>query len=100
MPWATSMRKPSTPRSNQKRRIEANSARTSWLSQLRSGCSGAKRWRYHWHGYHGDPQRTAERFRDGELRTGDVGFVHDGEVFFVGRADGPHLGRRAQRVRR
>ncbi|MFG2558606.1 AMP-binding protein [Streptomyces sp. NPDC048496] len=37
--------------------------------------------------YHGDPQRTAERFRDGALHTGDLGFVHDGEVFFVGRAD-------------
>jgi fatty-acyl-CoA synthase len=38
-------------------------------------------------GYHGDPRRTADRFRGGELRTGDLGFVHGGEVFFVGRAD-------------
>ncbi|GFH36380.1 AMP-binding protein [Streptomyces pacificus] len=37
--------------------------------------------------YHGDPRRTAERFRDGALHTGDLGFVHDGEVFVVGRAD-------------
>ncbi|MEU4996435.1 AMP-binding protein [Streptomyces sp. NPDC021622] len=38
-------------------------------------------------GYHADPERTAERFRDGVLRTGDHGFVRDGEVYFVGRAD-------------
>jgi fatty-acyl-CoA synthase len=38
-------------------------------------------------GYFGDPQRTAERFADGRLRTGDLGFVHGGEVFLVGRAD-------------
>ncbi|MBT1188139.1 fatty acyl-AMP ligase [Streptomyces sp. CJ_13] len=38
-------------------------------------------------GYHGDPERSAERFRDGFLHTGDLGFVHDGEVYFVGRAD-------------
>ena len=47
MPCATSMRKPSTPRSSQNRRTESNSARTSGLSQLRSGCSGANRCRYH-----------------------------------------------------
>ncbi|MBQ1121042.1 AMP-binding protein [Streptomyces sp. B15] len=38
-------------------------------------------------GYLGDPERTAERFRDGVLHTGDLGFVHKGEVYFVGRAD-------------
>lgn len=38
-------------------------------------------------GYYGDAERTAERFRDGRLHTGDLGFVHDGEVFLVGRAD-------------
>ena len=44
---ATSMRKPSTPRSNQNRRMSSNSARTSVLSQLRSGCLGSNRCRYH-----------------------------------------------------
>ena len=48
--WATSIRKPSTPRSSQNSRIASNSARTSGLDQLRSGCSGAKTWRYHWPG--------------------------------------------------
>ncbi|MFI9724374.1 AMP-binding protein [Streptomyces sp. NPDC052396] len=38
-------------------------------------------------GYHGDPGRTSETFRDGALHTGDLGFVHDSEVYFVGRAD-------------
>ena len=37
-PCATSTRKPSTPRSSQKRRIDSNSARTSGCSQLKSGC--------------------------------------------------------------
>ncbi|SIM48153.1 Uncharacterised protein [Mycobacteroides abscessus subsp. abscessus] len=41
------MRKPSTPRSDQKRRVVRKSARTSGLSQFRSGCSGAKLCRYH-----------------------------------------------------
>ncbi|TDB90323.1 AMP-binding enzyme [Actinomadura sp. KC216] len=38
-------------------------------------------------GYHGDPERTASRFTARGLRTGDLGFVHDGEVFLAGRAD-------------
>jgi acyl-CoA synthetase (AMP-forming)/AMP-acid ligase II len=44
-------------------------------------------------GYHGLPDETRDTFRarladdsDGEfLRTGDLGFVHDGEVFVTGR---------------
>ncbi len=46
-PWATSTRKPSAPRSSQKRRIERNSSWTAGCSQLKSGCSGANRCRYH-----------------------------------------------------
>jgi acyl-CoA synthetase (AMP-forming)/AMP-acid ligase II len=38
-------------------------------------------------GYFGDPVRTAERFRDGELHTGDHGFVRDGQLYVVGRED-------------
>ena len=37
---------PSTPRSNQNRRMSSNSARTLGWSQLKSGCSGANRCRY------------------------------------------------------
>src|ERR1700688_5281278 len=44
---ATSMRNPSAPRSSQKAMMRSNSERTSGFHQLRSGCSGAKRWRYH-----------------------------------------------------
>ena len=44
---AESMRTPATPRSNQKRRMSSCSARTSGWFQLRSGCSGVKRCRYH-----------------------------------------------------
>jgi acyl-CoA synthetase (AMP-forming)/AMP-acid ligase II len=43
-------------------------------------------------GYHGRPVQTAEQFRaetaDGEgpyLRTGDLGLLHDGELFVTGR---------------
>ncbi len=45
-PCATSIRKPSTPRSSQNRRMSSNSARTSGCSQFRSGCSGANMCRY------------------------------------------------------
>lgn len=38
-------------------------------------------------GYHGQPELSAERFRDGRVATGDVGFVHDGELFVAGRLD-------------
>jgi fatty-acyl-CoA synthase len=38
-------------------------------------------------GYYADPQRTAQRFQDGWLRTGDLGFVRDGELYVMGRAD-------------
>ena len=48
--WATSTRKPSTPRSSQKRRIRSNSAWTAGLSQLKSGWEESKRCRYHWPG--------------------------------------------------
>ena len=48
MPCATSIRKPSTPRSSQKRSVRSRSAATSGLDQSRSGCSAANRCRYHW----------------------------------------------------
>ncbi|MEU8828455.1 AMP-binding protein [Streptomyces sp. NPDC048636] len=38
-------------------------------------------------GYHADPERTADRFVAGRLRTGDLGFVHDGELYVMGRSD-------------
>ncbi|MFI9582594.1 AMP-binding protein [Streptomyces sp. NPDC052236] len=38
-------------------------------------------------GYYGDPGRTAARFQDGRLRTGDLGFVRDDELYILGRAD-------------
>ena len=44
---AESIRTPATPRSNQKRSTSSCSRRTAGWDQLRSGCSGAKRWRYH-----------------------------------------------------
>ena len=38
---------PSAPRSNQNRSTSSNSARTAGFAQLKSGCSGANRCRYH-----------------------------------------------------
>ncbi len=38
-------------------------------------------------GYVGDPERTAERFVDGAFHTGDLGFLADGHLYPVGRAD-------------
>ena len=43
----TSIRKPSVPRSSQNFRMRSNSLGTSGCHQFRSGCSGAKRCRYH-----------------------------------------------------
>lgn len=39
------------------------------------------------HRYFGDPARTAERLHEGELRTGDIGFLHQGKLFISGRSD-------------
>ncbi len=49
-PAATSIRKPSTPRSSQNRSTFSNSTGTSGLRQFRSGCSGVNMCRYHWPG--------------------------------------------------
>lgn len=38
-------------------------------------------------GYFGNKEATAERFQGGVLRTGDLGFLHDGELFITGRSD-------------
>jgi natural product biosynthesis luciferase-like monooxygenase protein len=37
------------------------------------------------HGYHETPSETARTFTLRGLRTGDLGFVHDGELYVVGR---------------
>lgn len=38
-------------------------------------------------GYIGNPDATLAAMGDGELRTGDLGFIVDGELFVLGRAD-------------
>lgn len=38
-------------------------------------------------GYLNAPRRTAEAFVDGEFKTEDLGFTHDGELFVLGRTD-------------
>lgn len=37
-------------------------------------------------GYHGDPEATQKAFAGGYLRTGDLGYVADGEVYVCGRS--------------
>src|SRR3954453_2939029 len=37
-------------------------------------------------GYLGRPEQTAEVLRDGWLRSGDQGFLHDGELVLAGRS--------------
>lgn len=36
-------------------------------------------------GYFGDPEATATNYRDGCLRTGDLGYLADGQLFVTGR---------------
>lgn len=38
-------------------------------------------------GYFADERATRERFEDGAVRTGDIGFFHRGQLFIVGRTD-------------
>jgi fatty-acyl-CoA synthase len=38
-------------------------------------------------GYAGDPETTARHFVDAELRTRDLGFLHEGELYVQGRID-------------
>jgi fatty-acyl-CoA synthase len=38
-------------------------------------------------GYYGDSDRTDARFRDGELRTGDIGFLDGEQLYVLGRSD-------------
>ena len=38
-------------------------------------------------GYHGRPELTATRFRDGAFSTGDLGFVHDDQLYVIARTD-------------
>ena len=37
-------------------------------------------------GYFNQPKLTSEVLQDGWLKTGDLGFMHDGELYIVGRA--------------
>ena len=73
MPWATSMRKPSTPRSSQNRIVCSRSATTSGFAKFRSGCSGANMCRYHWPSgtrVHAGPPKTDGQLFGGSLPSG------------------------------
>ena len=66
MPWATSMRNPSTPRSSQNRSVFSRSSKISGFSQFRSGCSASNRCRYHWPGL---PSGSSTRVQAGPPNT-------------------------------
>ncbi|CFE41199.1 Uncharacterised protein [Mycobacterium tuberculosis] len=84
MPCATSMRKPSTPRSSQKRSVFSKSSRISGLSQFRSGCSVSKRCRYHWPGL---PSGSRTRVQAGPPNT-------DSQLFGGSDPSGPRPSRK------
>ena len=89
IPWATSTRNPSTPRSSQNRRMRANSAATSGFVQSRSGCSGANRCRYHWPGV---PSAAATRCQAEPPKR-------DGQLFGGSSPPGPRPSRKRNRAR-
>jgi fatty-acyl-CoA synthase len=61
--------------------VELPNARSDQLTEIQvRSCSLAT-------GYLGDETRTRERFRDGVVRTDDLGFVRDGYLYPVGRVD-------------
>lgn len=37
-------------------------------------------------GYYGDPARSVQAIHDGWLKTGDLGFIHQGDLFITGRS--------------
>ncbi|MFI7546978.1 amino acid adenylation domain-containing protein [Actinoplanes sp. NPDC049599] len=57
--------------------------RPDWVAgEIWAGGTGVAR------GYHGDTERTAERFADGLYRTGDLGrYLPDGSIEILGRSD-------------
>jgi hypothetical protein len=68
MPWATSMRKPSTPRSSQNRIVGLEVVEHLGVGEVQVGLLGAKMCRYHWPSstrLHAGPPKT-----DGQLFGG------------------------------
>ena len=81
------MRKPSTPRSSQNRRVSSIASTTSGLRQLRSGCSLRKLWRYHcWrvssHVHAGPPVKAATQLFGGFVGSSGSGSLHQYQSAF------------------